>query len=304
MKKSICLLMCAAVICSMFTACASDKDADTGEEDASIIEDLQITVDYHYSDMDESVIRVYNKLCQAVMNYDSEVKFNTSMTDDLNQLFYTSFPLYSLVDGLEFLDDDSGVSISYKNEQEEHLQKVEEFTNAVGTIMGECGYGSVSDNEYLLNLYTYITTNVTVDNSVTTVMDTIVDKKGVSATISGMFEYLLLQAGISASHILNKNSDSIATMLSMAEFNGSFYYFDPTSELAQNSGEGLAYFAMDSSRALSSESDNFVFTDDTEADEITDDTYSSLISCTSYTVEDSTVTAKCKGNADFVFTLD
>lgn len=295
------MLMCVAVICASVSGCSTDDNESA--ENNNVLNDLKITVDYHYSDTDDSTVRTYEKLCTAVMEHQSELKFNTAMTDDVSQLFYTSFPLYTLVEGMEFLDDNTGVSISYKYEQEEHLKKVNDFTAAVNGIMNECGYGTVSSSKYLLNLYTYIAQNVTIDNSVTTVMDTVINKCGISASISGMFEYLLLQAGISASHIMNLDSNSIARMLSMAEFNGGIYYFDPASEITETDGKGLTFFAMDSERATVSSNDEFVFTDKTQPDELTDNTYASLDTCTSYTLDGSTVTASCKGEEDFTFEL-
>ncbi|MDD6728931.1 MAG: hypothetical protein PUE08_06920 [Eubacteriales bacterium] len=301
MKKSICILMCIAVLCSSFLGCSKEDESESVTPVE--VNDLKITVDAHYSDMDESAVRVYEKLCNAVINHETEIKFNTSLTDSVNQLFYTSFPLYALVDGVEYLEDKTGVSISYKYEAEEHQKKVDEFKTAVSEIMSKCSYGSVSANQYLLNLYTYIATNVTIDNTVTTVMDTIINKKGISASISGMFEYLLLQADISASHIINTDSASIARMLSMAEFNGGTFYFDPALEISENSGSGLMYFAMNTKRAVSSCGGSLAFTDNTEPDEIIDTAYSVLEKCTSYTVEGNEVIASCKGEDDFKFTL-
>ncbi|MGN1328482.1 MAG: hypothetical protein ACI4V4_02155 [Eubacterium sp.] len=303
MKKSICIIMSMVLLCLSITGCSSENDKKDSETVAPV-GDLKITFDSHYSDMDESAVRAYEKLCNAVINHETELKFNTSMMDDVNQLFYTSFPLYALVDGMEFLDGNTGVSISYKYEAEEHTKKIDEFKNAVSEIMNVCAYGNVGNNQYVLNLYTYISSNVTIDNSVTTVMDTIINKKGISATISGMFEYFLLQADIPACHIMNLDSNSIARMISMAEFNGGTYYFDPASEINETSGSGLVYFAMDSERATVSSNDEFVFTDQTKPEEIVDDTYNMLSTCTSYTVEDNKVIADCKGNGDFEFLLN
>ncbi len=46
------------------------------------------------------------------------------------------------------------------------------------------------------------------------------EKKGMNSTLSGLFEYLLLQNDIKASHLINLETNSIAKMISMAEFNG------------------------------------------------------------------------------------
>lgn len=168
--------------------------------------------------------------------------------------------------------------------------------------MIKCGFGKVSKNEYLLNVYSYITKNFTVDNSVTTVFDTVLQKKGMNSTLSGLFEYLLLQNDIKASHLINLETNSIAKMISMAEFNGQKYFFDVTSEIEDNSGKALKYFAMNTARAQMG--NGFMFTDNTSADVIEDDTYSKLASSTSYQIKSSKVTAEIKGNDTFEFNLD
>lgn len=304
MKKAISVFLCATLICSLFAACSDNKNK-VQEENSKNNEniELKITTDAHYASLDSSSLKAYEKLCNAVLNYESEVKFNTGLTDDVNQLFYTSFPQYVLVDGIDFLDDNSGVSITYANDRETQEAKLKEFNSAISSIMNACDYGKVSKNEYLFNVYTYITQNFSVDNSITTVFDTAIQKKGMNSTLSGLFEYLLLQADIKASHLMNIDSQSIAKMISMADFNGQKYFFDVTSEIEDNQGKALKYFAMDTARAQSS-SQGFMFTDNTNADTIENSTYSKLGMSTSFTVESSKVKVSLRGNDTFEFNLD
>ncbi len=304
MKKAISLFLCAVVICTLFSACSDSKNEnnDTDSKNTENIE-LKITTDAHFASVDESAKRAYEKLCNAVLNYDSEVKFNTGLTDDVNQLFYTSFPQYVLVEGIDFLDDNSGVSITYANDKETQNAKLTEFNNAISSIMNACKYGKVSKNEYLFNVYTYITKNFTIDNDITTVFDTAIQRKGMNSTLSGLFEYLLLQADINASHLVNIDAQSIAKMISMADFNGQKYFFDVTSEIENNQGKALRYFAMNTVRAQAS-TQGFMFTDNTPAEDIEDGTYSKLGYSTSYTVDSSKVKVSLKGNDTFEFNLD
>ena len=290
MKKTISLILCAALFCSIFAACSNADSSDKTDEsvEADNVQ-IKITTDAHYASFDESSIKAYEKLCNAVLNYESEVKYNVSLTDDVNRLFYTSFPQYILVDGIDFLDDNSGVKITYANDKETQTAKLKEFNNEISKIMIKCGFGKVSKNEYLLNVYSYITKNFTVDNSVTTVFDTVLQKKGMNSTLSGLFEYLLLQNDIKASHLINLETNSIAKMISMAEFE-------------DNSGKALKYFAMNTARAQMG--NGFMFTDNTSADVIEDDTYSKLASSTSYQIKSSKVIAEIKGNDTFEFNLD
>lgn len=306
MKKTVSVLLCAVLLCCTAAGCTSSGDENTSTKDElqdSSIE-LKITIDSHYDSMDESAVNAYKKLCNAVLNYETEVKFNTGLTDSVNQLFYTSFPQYILVDGIDFLDDNSGVSITYANDEATHKKKLEQFNSAVSSIMNECGFNSVGKNEYLLNVYSYIAQNFTVDNSVTNVFETVIQKKGMSSSLSGLFEYLLLQSDIEASHLINLEQSSIAKMISLASFNGSTYYFDVAMETDENKGRGLEYFAMDTERAQSSAGDGFVYTDNTEPDYIEDDTYSALETCTSYELSGTKVSANVKGDKDFEFDLN
>lgn len=303
MKKTLSIFLCLVILCSAFAGCSEKSKKDETKKATVVEQQLKNTYDSHYSDMDESVVRAYEKLCDAVVNHQQEVKFNTSMIDDINQLFYTSFPLYSLVDRIEFLDDKTGVAISYKYETEEHIKKVNKFNAAVNEIMTACKKDEASADEYLFNLYTYISSNVVIDNSVTTIMDTIISKKGISASISGMFEYLLLQADIPASHIINLNPNSVARMLSVASFGGEMYYFDISSEIEKTSGKGLKYFAMNTKRATFSKNDDFAYTDQTSVEKLENDDYSKLKNCNSFEKKENKVVAHCKDSKDFKFDL-
>lgn len=303
MKKAISLILSAAFICSVFAAC-SDKSANEQTDNTSSQSniELKITTDAHSASLDESSIKAYEKLCNAVLNYESEVKYNVSLSDDVNRLFYTSFPQYVLVEGIDFLDDNSGVKITYANDKETQESKLKEFNADISKIMNKCGYGKVSKDEYLLNVYSYITKNFKVDNSVTTVFDTVLQGKGMSSTLSGLFEYLLLQNDINASHLINVDTTSIAKMISLADFKGQKYFFDVTSELEDNSGKALKYFAMDTKRAQTGS--GFMFTDNSSPDEIDDDTFSKLSTSSSYKIENSKVVVDVKGTEDFEFDLD
>ena len=152
------------------------------------------------------------------------------------------------------------------------------------------------------DVYSYIASNFKVDNSVTTVFDTVLQGKGMSSTLSGLFEYLLLQNDINASHLINVDSNSIAKMISLADFKGQKYFFDVTSELEDNSGKALKYFAMDTKRAQTGS--GFMFTDNSSPDEIDDETFSKLSTSSSYEISGSKVIVDIKGNDDFEFNLD
>lgn len=64
----------------------------------------------------------------------------------------------------------------------------------------------MSNHVYLLNVYHYVATHTTYDDSVTDAYTAILQGKGMSAAISGMFEFLLQQGGVDAGHIVGKDA--------------------------------------------------------------------------------------------------
>lgn len=287
MKKTVSVLMLLCFIFGIFTACSNDSAADQQQEE------INITVDSHYENMDESSVRAYEKLCQAVIVGESEVKFNTSLIDDVNQLFYTCFPLYPLVESIDILEDASGVSVTYLHPQEEHVSLVNQFFDKIDEIKDACEYDKVSTDRYVFNVYTYLTQNMKIDNSVVTAYDTIMQGKGYSASVCSAFEYLVLQGGGKASHIMSTSGDQ--GIISMAEFQGTWYYFNPALDIEQNEGKALTGFAMNSGRVHDSQ---FNYTDETPVDKVEDASFDKLENSVSYTADGDSVNVVCSGEED------
>lgn len=289
MKKFLSLILCVILAAGAFTACSKN----TVKSDVQ----LKITYDSHYSETNESTLRAYEKLCEAVINGDSEVKLNTRLSEKITALFYTGFPLYQLVSSINFTQDNDGFSIEYVNSPEEHKALVEQFSDKVHEIVTECGYGSTTINQYIFNVYEYVCNNVTLDNSVTSAYDTIMQGKGISASINSMFEYLLLQGGCEACHVLNLTDGG--KIISLVKFNGSWYYFNPAAEI-ENGSNRLRFFAMNEDRA----GKDYTFSDNEKVFAVTDDSYSQLQSALSYTVSDKDVNVLCVDDIEFSFKLN
>lgn len=300
MKKAISLLLSAIFILSAFTACTkSDSTAsDDNQPTDNSTRQLQFTVDSHYDNIDESAVRAYEKICSAVMNGDKEVRFNTSLLDNVYNLFYTSFPLFSLVESIQILPDSSGISLTYKNSDEEHKAIITGFVGRINEIMEQCQYGKVSTDRYIFNVYTYITSNFALDNSVITVNDALADNKGYSAVLSSLFEYLVLQGGGKASHIINAHSSS---MISLVQFKGEWYYFNPSLDIRNNQGKALTGFAMNSDRAGNIE---YSYTDDSVVAAVTDNTFDKLKNSISFEIADDKVNVICSNNESFMLELN
>lgn len=291
MKKFISILLATVLICSVFASCGSKKTNSLG---------LEYTYDSYYSDVDKSVIKEYEKLCDAVVKGNDSVSIDMSHIDSINRLYYTSFPLSILVSKLSLDEGEKNIKIEYVNDIETHKKLVDEFVSKVKSIMEECGFGTASESEYILNLYSYISANIVHDINHTTTYDAIVYNLGSSSSYSSAFEYLLLQAGISASHIYGLNSKGVSFM-TMAEINGENLLFAPFSEYKVDKGYGLSYFALSYSDVLKlGFTDGFKYTNDEAVvfDEVSEK-FADLRDTVSYDYSDSIITA-VKNNGETV----
>lgn len=284
MKKLISVIISLVMIIGIFTACSKADDSNTNQDNKA-----NITIDTHYADIDESAVRAYEKLCEAVINYEKEVKFNISLLDDVSRLFYTCFPLYPLVESIDYLEDQTGVLITYVNTEEEHSALVSQFFDKIEEIKTQCEYGKVNTDRYIFNLYTYITQNISIDSSVITTFDTALQGKGYSAPICSLFEYLVLQGGGKASHIVNYEAG--VNIISYVEFKGQWYYFNPVLDIQKGTGNSLIGFAMNDSRVGGVQ---FNYTDESPVDKVTDNTFDKLENSVSYILDGDKVNVMCK----------
>lgn len=293
MKKVISLFLVLALSVTAFAACSKDTDKTEQKESE---DGVSITVDSHFEDFDESAVSAYEKVCTAIINGDQQVNFNTLQLENVNQLYYTSFPLSALVKNIEILSDNSGYEIKYKNSLEEHKNLVNEFNSAVFSIKEECGYSQVSTDNYIFNLYTYITKNFTADNTVLNPYDALVQKKGYSSAINSLFEYLVLQGGGKACHVVGNGE---ASFISLVQFKGTWYYFDPYGEITNNQGKGLKYFAMSDTSLNAS----YSYTDGEKVTETGDGAFDKLRQSESFEIKDGKVSVVLADGESFEIDL-
>lgn len=301
MKKFLAVLMSVIFAAVSFSACSNETKKDETKKGSGEI-DINITIDSHYADIDTSVVRAYEKLCEAVLAGEESVTFNIQMLDDISQLFYTSFPLNSLVSSINILPDRTGVSLVYKNGNEEHKRLVSDFNSRVDEILSACDINNAGKDRFVFNVYTYITNNFQIDTSVVSVYDVIMNARGAAATINSAFEYLLLCGEVKASHIIN--TAGAGSMLSLAEFASDYYYFDPGSEITDNSGACLKYFAMNDERVNNYITGGMSYTDSEEVGAVTDDSYSKLASSVSYTADEKGVSVIYGNNESFLLEIN
>ena len=284
MKRFISLLLCAVIVAGAFCGCAAKKD-NTNKEKAF---ELKYSYDSTYSSFDKSVYNAYEALCESVIKGEESARFNTGMIEDVNQLFYTSFPLNALVEKIDVKGDESGVSITYKNSKEEHIKKVEEFKNKVNEIMTKCYAGKSSKKLYTVNLYNYISTSVTKsDNLAITPYETIMTGKASSFSASNMFEYLLAQADVKAYHILAEDALKTGWGLSKAEYDGKEYYFDVYTEFELTEGKQLQYFGMTTEDVNQEGLKNLKYTNKKDAPVIANKEFEVCRSCDKWEIKDN-----------------
>lgn len=241
MKKIIALLLAVITICMAFTSCSDKPQVDEFS--------LKYTYDSYYDGCDEAAVAEYEKLCRAVVDGEASVAVNEEYIDLVNKLFYTSFPLSSLVKKLSVKDNNKVINIEYVNDKDTHKRLVSEFSAKVSQIMTDCGFGTVGEAEYILKLYSYIASKTTFDLDKTTAYDAIVNSVGSSSSYAGAFQYLLLQADIPARYIYGLNAKGLSCMV-IASINGEEYVFAPGNENGANGGFGLSFFAMSYSDLL------------------------------------------------------
>lgn len=242
MKKIISVVLAICLVALNFAGCSSKKE-DVNESKL----DIKYTYDSIYSDFDESSVRAFNDVCDAIVNYETDVQFNIAMLDDVLQLVYTSFPLNFLTQSIVENDDGTGVVISFKYDEEKHNEQAKLFNDKIVEIEKECGLGKVNNGVYILNAYNYVASNMKINSSGTsTLFETVMNGEGTIFTYANLFEYLLLQKDIMAFHIIAEDATGGGWSLSSAQLNDEIYYFDMATEFYSNGGKGINYFAMNS----------------------------------------------------------
>lgn len=237
MKKLISLIICTVLVLLTFTSC-SEKTPQTAEAPK-----LDITYDAAYLTYDSSAVSAYENVCKAVLNGEESVRLNLGLSEGVNRLFYTSFPLNVLVDTINPSKNGEGFAIKYKLSEEEHKKAVEEFTNKINEIKAECS--SNNKNIYALNVYHYVASHCKLSgDSAISCYDTIMKGEGTSFTYAQMLSYLFLQGGIPSCYVTAKDALDAGWGLVQAKLGDNWYYFDPLGEFYDNGGEKLMFFGM------------------------------------------------------------
>ena len=270
MKRIASLLLCAAFVCSAFFGCAKGEKKLNEKE---LFEFISYTYDSAYS-FEDSVIRTYNDLCEAVVKGDKEVRMNEAVFDDTLQLFYTSFPLNYLVEGIQ--PTDAAFAITYKFD--DHAQRSKDFIQKIHQISVQCE--NENETAFAVNLYNYIASSVIPSkNSAISCYETVMTGEGTSFSYANMFEYILQQRGINAYHILCEDENGNSAALSAAKLDGELYYFDVFKEYLDNKGKLLKYFGLTSAQLDEMGCSNTIYTNRFASDTALDSKFEKLGKC-------------------------
>ncbi|MBE6817436.1 MAG: hypothetical protein E7520_07025 [Ruminococcaceae bacterium] len=281
-KKIIAVFLCAVLVLS-FAACAKKGSTDT-QTDALKYN----TFDGAYASYDASVVSAYEDMCRAVYRADGEVRFNTGMLNDVLQLFYTSFPLQIFVKDIERKDDASGITVTYTKSADEVRAEAKAFSDKIAAILDECKAGKTNRRAFIINAYHYTVTHVKESKKGgATIYSAVMNGEGDSFTASGMFEYLLRQGGVNASHILAQDAAGVSWGVSMAEIDGENFLFDPMTEIIANGGAQLCYFGMTTEDANAEGLKKFYYTNRAEAPACDNPYFDICRQCTAWEISEN-----------------
>lgn len=281
MKKIISIFMCLVVIMGVFYGCSSNNKSQDNYK-------FKFTYDSAYKNFDESVIRAYESVCKAIVNYEDEVRINIGMRENIQQLLYTSFPLIDLVEKIEEKADKSGLAITYKNDESTHKQNIADFEKTITDIQTACKIGQVSKTEYAIRVYNYISSHISISEDMTiSVYQTIISGKGTSFTYANFFEYILLQSDIEAYHILAEDASKKGWGLSSAVIDSNLYYFDVMSEFYANKGTQLLYFGMTSDDVKNEGLSNLMYSDKTKSADASELDFDACRQCVSWEIAEN-----------------
>lgn len=288
MKKFISIILSVVLIGCCFVGCSDNQEQSNQSDAQSSTPTLQFTFDTFYDVYDESTVHYYEQMCQAIIDRESQLRFNQSIYEQVSQLLFTSFPLVDLIEKVDINYDMSGITVTYKYDEAQHNQIVTDFASKMEQIKTDCKYGEVSTNEYILNVYKYVASNIVISqNSAITLYETITTGQGTSFTYSRMFEYILQQSGVKTSHVIAFDEIDATWGLSIVYMDNSYFYCDPTKEYKDNGGTKLKFFGMTTADANACGLSGFRFSDSTEiVTEFIDTRFAACRVCESYSVAD------------------
>lgn len=234
MKKFLSIFLSATIIFTVFAGCSASNGKSS----------LDITLDSNI-EMQSDVVKAYKSVCKAIMQGKETVDFSKDIEYDVNLLLKSQFPLINLVDYIRYNEKNEIYDISYKNSVEEHKTLVKNFSDKCNSIIKTAKETAKnSDVLFVMNIYKYFAQSIKDKTQTGNSYMAIMNNSGQSSAVSSAFEYILIQSGINAAHIIGSTKDGAYAVWSAVEIDDKYYFFDPYSESVKNGGNGLRYFGQ------------------------------------------------------------
>lgn len=296
MKRIISVVISTLLIVALLSACGG-KNEDKTTTSAAQERSLKYSYDAAYAGTDQSAVKAFESICDAVLHYQASVRMNTGLLEDALQLFYTSFPLSSLVKDIQNSEDGSGITILYQKQEAEHKKAVSDFQQKIFAIYDECMKGTTNKTLYAIRAYHYVAEHIQESDDISVrVLDTVINGKGTSFSYANLFEYLLQQADIPAYHVLGSDLSGKGWGLSCAELDGELYYFDMMSEHYANEGAQLVFFGMTSEDVKNEGLLDLQFTNRQKATDASDMRFDMCRRCSEWEIDGANLVIHTKGD--------
>ncbi len=186
-------------------------------------------------------------LVDAINGYGDFYAVDADTASLLSDNIFFNYPPAALC---EFKTVDGGISITYSCGKSEFCNKLNIFFAKVRKILDETVSPDMPEVRIALELYRYVTTNVSyfsVDytESQTSAYSALTSGRTICYGFADAYNYLLRQSGISAELVFGERNDGEKHGWSLVTIGGNRYHCDPTWEKSSKTyGLGLLYFGM------------------------------------------------------------
>lgn len=234
MKKFLSVFLSILMIVTVFAGCSSN----------GLKSSLDITLDSNV-EMQPEVEKAYKKVCKSIIKGEETVEFGKDIEYDVNLLLKSQFPLINLVEYIRYNEKNESYDIAYKNSVDEHKTLVQKFTDKCNSIISAAKETAKNNDVlFIMNIYKYFAQSVTNKTITGNSYTAIVENTGQSPAVSSAFEYILMQSGFNATHIIGSKENGAYAVWSAVEIDDEYYFFDPYAENVKNGGNGLKYFGQ------------------------------------------------------------
>ncbi len=229
----------------------------------------------------------YKKFVNAVISSEKTVSIPTREDyDNIRFAIGESFPYSALIKIYRYDSQNNQVQIYY-NYDTEFDSKIKNFEMRVKDVFDGCVNNTDDKAIAAISLYSWLVQNVeiTSDNKIvqndnedssgiavsdisvddknnefnTDIYNTLMEKKGTPASVSALYNFLVMQLGIEGKTVSAWKQSEYKTW-NMIKLGMKWYHCDIASEQKENDGQGLMFFGMTEKKAFENAGVNEAFT--------------------------------------------